>query len=72
MNEQVNRVSYIDFFKSIGILLMIMGHIGFGNTFDIYIHAFHMPMFFFISGYLFHNYDFKKFITKKFNLNMDL
>lgn len=66
MNEQVNRVSYIDFFKSIGILLMIMGHIGFGNTFDIYIHAFHMPMFFFISGYLFHNYDFKKFITKKF------
>lgn len=64
--EEIKRISYIDFFKSIGIILMIMGHIGFGNTFDIYIHAFHMPMFFFISGYLYNNYNFKKFIKKKF------
>lgn len=32
---------------------MIMGHIGFGGKFDYWIHAFHMPMFFFISGYFF-------------------
>lgn len=32
---------------------MVMGHIGFGKLFDHYIHAFHMPMFFFVSGYFF-------------------
>lgn len=32
---------------------MIMGHIGFGYGFDFFIHAFHMPMFFFVSGYVF-------------------
>lgn len=47
------RVEYIDIIRGIGILLMIMGHIGFGENFDIYIHAFHMPVFYVISGYLF-------------------
>ena len=31
---------------------MVMGHVGFGDIFDKVIHAFHMPMFFFISGFL--------------------
>lgn len=31
---------------------MVMGHVGFGEVFDKVIHAFHMPMFFFISGFL--------------------
>ena len=30
-----------------------MAHIGFGGIFDHYIHTFHMPMFFFVSGYFF-------------------
>ncbi len=57
-NEMVNenqsaRIDYIDVFRSFGILLMIMGHIGYGVTFNFFIHAFNMPMFFWISGYLF-------------------
>ena len=48
-----NRLDYIDIYKGIGVILMVMGHIEFGKTFDHFIHAFHMPMFFFISGYLY-------------------
>lgn len=33
--------------------MMIMGHVWFGAWFDRFIHGFHMPMFFFISGFLF-------------------
>ena len=51
--EKRNRVLYIDLYKGIGILLMIAAHIGFGFAFDHYVHAFHMPLFFFISGFLF-------------------
>lgn len=47
------RLDYIDVAKGIGILLMILGHVGFYGSFDRFIHAFHMPLFFFISGYLY-------------------
>lgn len=47
----ISRLDYIDVFRSLGILAMIMGHIGFGGRFDYFIHAFHIPMFFFISGF---------------------
>lgn len=32
---------------------MILGHVGFGEPFHRFIHAFHMPLFYFISGYFF-------------------
>ena len=61
MNEQsVNRqarVEHIDLFRAFGIILMVMGHIKFGGLFDKWIHAFHMPMFFFISGWFFRSKD---------------
>lgn len=48
--EGINkRIAYIDYFRCAGIVLMIMGHIGFGGRFDTLIHAFHMPMFFLCS-----------------------
>lgn len=47
------RIEYIDLFRGFGILLMVMGHIEFAPRFDHFIHAFHMPMFFFVSGYFF-------------------
>lgn len=61
------RLDEIDILKSIGIILMIMGHIGFGGIFDYYIHAFHMPMFFMISGFLYKvsNLSCIDFIKKK-------
>lgn len=49
---RTTRLEYIDILKGIGIILMIMGHIGFGGIFDFYIHAFNMPLFFFVSGYM--------------------
>lgn len=47
------RIEWIDIYRGLGILLMVAGHVGFGSAFDKVIHGFHMPMWFFISGYLF-------------------
>lgn len=47
------RMKYIDILRGIGIIIMVSGHIGFGGKFDRYIHTFHMPLFFLISGYLY-------------------
>lgn len=69
MKETVKgRVEYIDIFRGFGIVLMIMGHIYFGDKFDFYIHAFHMPMFFFVTGFFFRSKEIEiaEFIKKKF------
>lgn len=52
--NNTSRVGYIDIFRGIGIILMVLDHIGIGAGFYHFIHAFHMPMFFFISGYCYH------------------
>lgn len=51
--QKSHRIEYLDVFKSFGIILMVMGHVYFGATFDKLIHGFHMPMFFFVSGMLY-------------------
>ena len=53
------RVEYFDIFRGIGIVFMLMGHVDFGMKFNIYIHAFHMPIFFFVSGYFYNPDKFK-------------
>lgn len=62
-----SRMDYIDLYRAFGIILMVMGHIGFGGKFDKFIHAFHMPMFFFISGFFYKekNIDIKKYTVDK-------
>lgn len=46
-----------------GIFFVIMGHIGFGGLFSKWIHAFHMPMFFIVSGFFFNGKrDWKQFL----------
>ena len=61
---------WIDVTKGIGILLVILGHNNFSQSFLSVIHAFNMPLFFFISGYLFHYSKYKQnptgFISQKF------
>lgn len=52
-----SRVIWIDIFKGIGILLVVIGHIlaeqkVYTPLYNI-IYMFHMPLFFFISGYLY-------------------
>lgn len=49
----MRRFKEIDILKGLGIILMIMGHQYYGVGFDKWIHAFHMPMFFIISGFLY-------------------
>ena len=45
------RIRYIDFFKALAILLVILGHVNFANTgIKSWIYSFHMPAFFFASG----------------------
>lgn len=64
----MKRSDDIDIFRAGGILLMIMGHIEFGDRFDHFIHAFHMPMFFFVAGIFFRLPDemsFDRFVRKK-------
>lgn len=48
------RDTVLDITKAIGIILMVMGHLHFSeDVFDKYIYAFHMPLFFIVSGILF-------------------
>lgn len=56
-----DRLSYIDVFKGLGILIMLVGHL-YGNTLCFaYINSFHMPLFFFISGLLLNTDKYQKF-----------
>ena len=54
INTKANRVHSFDITRGVCILLMVMGHAGFGMDFHKIIHAFHMPIFFFISGFFYH------------------
>lgn len=67
-----NRIEYIDIAKAIGIILVIVGHVvSSDTTTKRIIYAFHMPLFFMLSGMLLNveeSYDlgnWKAFTTKK-------
>lgn len=56
------RLIWIDNLKAYGIILVIIGHsvvlpstYGYSEIVMKLVYSFHMPLFFFISGYLFHN-----------------
>lgn len=49
-----NRLEYIDIAKGIGILLVVFGHSSLVlHIENIWIHSFHMPLFFIITGMCF-------------------
>lgn len=52
------RLSHISFLQTFGIILVVLGHsfyrVSPDNPFIRWIYGFHMPLFFFISGYLLH------------------
>ncbi len=62
------RIEWIDLCKFIAIFYMVWGHVGMTAPMDQYIHVFHMPIFFFLSGYVL-NLDkvanFKTYLIKK-------
>lgn len=54
--------------KGIGIILMVIGHCYLSGFVNHYIYCFHMPLFFFISGYCFNTkyfLDYKTFFFRK-------
>lgn len=54
------RIEWVDLSKFVGIFAMVWGHSGVNENMDIIIHAFHMPLFFFLSGYLYKDGEIKK------------
>ncbi len=49
-----HRVHWIDIARGIGIILVLYGHLFVSDKNNYLIFAFHMPLFFFISGLVFH------------------
>ncbi len=47
-----DRYTYIDAAKGVGAILVIIGHLGINYYLTLWIYMFHMPLFFFISGFL--------------------
>jgi fucose 4-O-acetylase-like acetyltransferase len=47
------RLRWVDTLKGIGIILVVFAHHSLPATLDTYIYSFHMPLFFFVSGFLF-------------------
>lgn len=47
-----SRLQYIDVLKGIAIILVLIGHRSVNEYVTVFIYMFHMPLFFFISGYL--------------------
>ncbi|MBC2147496.1 acyltransferase family protein [Listeria booriae] len=61
------RMDWIDTAKGIGIFLVVWGHFYASDTLKIVIYGFHMPLFFFLSGYLYKTraISFLAFLKKK-------
>jgi acyltransferase len=64
------RISWIDTLKGFGIILVVFAHHSLPDALDTYIYSFHMPLFFFISGFLFDYEKYSKsvsnFVKKRF------
>jgi len=48
----LTRIAWIDILKGIGILSVVAAHL-YGNSFAVYCNWFHIPLFFYISGFLY-------------------
>ena len=62
------RLAYIDVAKGLAMILMILCHSGMHNGFTQWIYAFHMPLFFIVSGFLYNgeHTELGPYIKKKF------
>lgn len=64
-NSHSYRTPWIDYCKVFAIYCVILGHLGITEHLHDYISSFHMPLFFFISGYLYYyKGDFIPFLKK--------
>ncbi len=56
----MNRIVWLDYGKAIAIYLVVLAHTAIYKPAEAFIYTFHMPFFFFMSGYLF---SFEKYPT---------
>ncbi|HEX3046184.1 MAG TPA: acyltransferase family protein [Bacillota bacterium] len=61
--DNSEKYNFIDLLKGIGIFLVVWGHTMFPRS--VLIYSFHMPLFFFISGFLYKNKPLKDFLRSK-------
>lgn len=64
IKPNVNRDISVDIAKGIGIILVCYGHCK-GTLFSFEVFAFHMPLFFMLSGFFLKQDNFKDFLYKK-------
>lgn len=70
MNNRMQFDNSVSFAKGVGIMLMVLGHTFFSDYGYTLIYMFHMPLFFFISGYCFkdsHLENFRNYAQKRFS-----
>jgi fucose 4-O-acetylase-like acetyltransferase len=70
MNHNIQFDNSVSFAKGIGIMLMVLGHTFFSAYGYALIYMFHMPLFFFLSGYCFresHLENFRNYAKKRVN-----
>lgn len=60
-----SRIAYLDMMKGIGIFLVVLGHVSSIGVLHHWIYSFHMPLFFFLSGFAFHLSNKTEFIKRK-------
>ena len=58
----IQRYDYIDYLRAVGIILMVLAHIPLSDSFVHYVHGFHMPLFFVVSGFLFKGGGYSSFV----------
>lgn len=65
-NQLSSRIGWVDTAKGVGLMCVILGHLGIPLV-DTCVYFFHMPLFFFLSGFVFsgRKYDFSTFLKKK-------
>ena len=64
----MKRIDYIDYAKALGMLTIIWGHTKLTGISNEFVYAFHIPLFFFLSGMVFNRdrYDgFRSFFIRK-------
>lgn len=62
-----NRIVWVDMLKGVAILAVMIGHLMPYTYIGDFVYSFSVPLFIFVSGYLFKRYgSFKEFLTHKF------
>jgi len=59
---QEKRLDFVDIAKGLGMLAIIWGHIMEVGVTNVFVYAFHIPLFFFISGAMFRKEKYKSFL----------